>query len=64
MLYFNVSLQNKGKMLSLGIISLAYIKCYYVSLLEPRQNNLSNPETYLEPCKTSKVEHFAKIVNS
>ena len=30
------------------IISLAYIKRSCVSLLEPQQKNLSNPEAYLE----------------
>ena len=37
------------------IISLAYIK--------PRQNNLSDPEAYPEPCQTSKIDCFVKIVN-
>ena len=31
--------------------------------LEPQQNNLSNPQTYSEPCQTSKMKCFAKIVN-
>ena len=31
-----------------------------VSLLELQQNNLSNAETYLKPCQTSKMECFAK----
>ena len=35
-----------------------------VFFLEPRQNNLSNPEAYSEPCQTSKMKHFLKIVNS
>ena len=38
------------------IISVAYIKCFFVSLLEPWQNNLSNPEECSEP----KIECFAK----
>ena len=33
-----------------------------VSLLEPRQNNLNNPEALSEPCQTSKMECFPKIV--
>ena len=33
------------------------------ALLEPQQNNLSNPEAYSEPCQTSKMGCFAKIVN-
>ena len=37
------------------IISATYIKCSCVSLLEPWQNNLSNPEAYSEPCQTSKI---------
>ena len=44
------------------IISLAYI-CSRGSLLEPRQNNLSNPEVYLEPYQTSNMGFLAKIVN-
>ena len=36
----------------------------HVSLLELWQNNLSNPETYSEHWQTSKMECFAKIVNS
>ena len=35
-----------------------------VSLLEPQQNNLSNLEAYSEHCQTSKIEHFAKVVNT
>ena len=45
------------------IISLAYITRSLVSLLEPRQNNLSNPDAYSELCQTSKMEFFAKIVS-
>ena len=45
------------------IISLAYIKRSRVSLLEQKQNNLSNPEAYSELCQTSKMKCFAKIVN-
>ena len=36
----------------------------HVSSLEPQQNNLSNPEAYSQPCQTSKIEFFAKIVNN
>ena len=53
-----VWLQNKGKILS------EYYNQLDISLLEPAQNNLSNPEAYLEPCQTSKMDCFAKIVNS
>ena len=45
------------------VISLIYSKYSRVSLLEPGQNNLSNPEAYSEPCQTSKMDCFAKIVN-
>ena len=45
-------------------MSLAYIKCSHVSLLEPWQSNLSNPEAYSESCQTSKMECFANIVNN
>ena len=42
------------------IISLAYNS---ISLLEPQQSNLSNKEAYLEPCQTSKIKCFAKMIN-
>ena len=45
------------------IISLAYIKCFHVSLLESCQNSLSNTEAYSELCQTSKMEWFAQIVD-
>ena len=32
-------------------------------LLEPRKNNLSNPDENSEPCQTSQIELFLKIVN-
>ena len=35
-----------------------------VTLLKPRQNNLSDPEAYSEPCQTSKMDCFVKIVIS
>ena len=44
-----------GKSLSLESITL-------VSLLELRQSNLSNPETYSKPYQTSNMKYFAKIV--
>ena len=34
-----------------------------VSLLKPRKNNLSDPEAYPEPCQTSKMDCFVKVVN-
>ena len=44
---------------------------FHEALLEPQQNNLSNPEAYSEPCQTwvwvqlqsLKMGYFAKIVN-
>ena len=65
MLYFHVWLQNKEKF-------LVWDECYNqfviyqpscVSLIEPQQNNLSNTESYSEPCKTLKIECFGKIVS-
>ena len=44
----------------IDIISLAYIKHSYVSLLEPWQNNLRNPDAHSEPCQTYKMKCFAK----
>ena len=41
------------------IISLIYIICSRVSLLEQWQNNLSNPETYSELCQISEMEFLA-----
>ena len=35
----------------------------YIIPLNLHQNSLSNPEAYSEPCQTSKMECFAKIVN-
>ena len=65
MLYFNVWLQNKGKILvwreyynQFGIH-----QCSRVSFLEPQQNNLSSPVPYSEPCQSFKMECFAKIVS-
>ena len=43
--------------------SLIYRQHSRVSLLEPRQSNLTNPEAYSEPCQTSKMDCFAKIAN-
>ena len=46
------------------MISLIYIKLSRVSLLESRQKNFGNQEAHSELCQTSKMECFAKIVNS
>ena len=34
-----------------------------VSLFEPQQNNLSNPQAYLETCQTSKMGCFVEVFN-
>ena len=34
-----------------------------VSLLKPWKNNLIDPEAYPEPCQTSQMDCFVKIVN-
>ena len=44
------------------IISLVYIKRSCVSLLEPQQNNFSNSQAYPEPCQTTKMECFARLL--
>ena len=64
MLYFHVWLQNKGKFLvwSEHYNQFGMYQLSHVSLLEPRQNSLNNPEAYSEPCETFKMECFAKIV--
>ena len=65
MLYFHVWLQKNEEI----IICREYYnqfgiyKRFRASLLEPRWNNLSNPETYPDPYQKSKMECFAKIVN-
>ena len=45
-----------GKMQNLEWISLEYFKGFRASLLEQRQNNLSNPEACSETCQTFKME--------
>ena len=64
MLYFHVWLQNKEKFLvwSEYYNQLGIYQPFRESLLEPWQSNLINPEAYSEPCQTSKIECFAKIV--
>ena len=64
MLYFHVWLQNKGNILvwSEYYDQFGIYQSSHVSLLEPRQNNLSNEEAYLEQYQTSKMECFAKIL--
>ena len=44
-------------------ISLIYSKYSRVSLLEPGQNNLSNPEACSEPGHASEMDCFEKKVN-
>ena len=65
MLYFHVWNYNKGKF----FVSSEYYNLFgiyqpsRVSLLKPRQKNLSDPEAYPEPCQASKMDCFVKIVN-
>ena len=65
MLYFHVWHWNKGKF----FVWTEYYNQFdiyqpsRVSLLKPRQNNLKDPEAYPEPCQTSKMDCFVKIVN-
>ena len=65
MLYFHVWLQNKRKFLvwSEYYNQFGIYQPSHVSLLELQQSDLSNPETYSEPCQTSKMECSVKIVN-
>ena len=67
MLYFHVLYDFRiREKLEFGvntIISLIYSKYSCLSLLEPVQNNLSNPEVYSEPCQISKMDCFVKILN-
>ena len=46
------------------MINLEYINIPVYPPLELRRNNFSNPEAYSEPCQTSKMECFTKIVNN
>ena len=46
-----------------AIISFYICQPSCVSLLKPRQKNLSDPEAYPEPCQTSNMDYFVKIVN-
>ena len=65
MLFFHVWHYNKGKF----FVSSEYYNLFgiyqpsRVSLLKPRQKNLSDPEAYPEPCQASKMDCFVKIVN-
>ena len=34
-----------------------------VPLLKPWQNNLTDPEAHQQPCQTSKMDCFAKLIN-
>ena len=60
MLYFHVWLQYNGKVLvcreQYNQFGICQFSIFRVSLLVPQQNNYSNPEAYLEPCQTSKIE--------
>ena len=65
MLYFHVWHQNKEKFFVwseyYNQFDIYQTSC--VPLLKPWQNNLSDPEAYPEPCQTSKMDCFVKIVN-
>ena len=65
MLYFHVWHSNKGKFFvwSEYYNQFDIYQPSRVSLLKPRQNNLKDPEAYPEPCQTSKMDCFVKIVN-
>ena len=65
MLYFHAWHQNKGKFLvwSEYYDQFGIYQPSGVSLVEPLQNNLSNPEAYSESCPASKMECSAKILN-
>ena len=64
-LCFHVWHYNKGKF----FVSSEYYNQFgiyqpsLVSLLKLRQNNLRDPQAYPEPCQTSKMDCFVKIVN-
>ena len=64
-LCFHVWHYNKGKF----FVSSEYYNQFgiyqpsLVSLLKPRQSNLSDPEPYPEPWQASKMDCFVKIVN-
>ena len=64
MLYFHVSHQNKQKFFAWSEYynQFGIYQSSRVSLLKPRQNNLSDPEEYPESCQTSKMDCFVKIV--
>ena len=57
MLYFHVWLQNTGNLLVWSEYYDQFGKYQppCVTLLEPRQSNLSNPEAYSQPYQTSKI---------
>ena len=65
MLYFHIWHYNKGKLFvsSEYYNHLGTYQPSRVSLLKPWQNYLSDPEAYPEPCQTSKMDCFVKIVN-
>ena len=65
LLYFHVWHYNKGKFFvwSEYYNQFGIYQPSRVSLLKPWKNNLSDPEAYPEPCQTSKMDCFVKIVN-
>ena len=65
MLYFHVWLLNLGKIQSLEWILYSQFGIYQTilsTLWQPRQNNLSDPEIYSEPCQISMIECFVKTI--
>ena len=65
MLQFHVWHQNKEKffVLSEDYNQFGIYQPSCVSLLKPQQSNLSDSEAYPEPCQTSNMDCFAKMVN-
>ena len=65
MLYFHVWFQNKRKFLVWreSYNQFGIYQPFHVSLIELQQSNWNNPKTYLEPCQTSKMKCFVKMVN-
>ena len=65
MVYFHVWLQNKEKILiwreNYNQFGIYQPSC--VSLLEPQQSNLNNPEPYSGPCQASKIDFFVNVNN-
>ena len=59
---FRIRVQFLNELGRNAIIQLGTFQCSYVSFLEPWQINLSSPEVYSKPCKTTKMVLFAKEI--